>query len=361
MQLTRETVEHYKAKAPELLDSVTSGESEFIMKRDEKTDYCVQFDHGWCGIHKKYGAEFLGDACHFFPRATRGLGDRTLMTMALSCPESARMMLYESGALAYHDSDVARLPYSLKQFVPAELSSDAAFAIHETFVTAMGDETKTAERLMAMLSTMARALELQPVAQWEAAAGFYLRTAEGRMMPAEVAAADPFNLVNALQGLVGAARISDRPRLMAVIATMCTALGITLDWNSLTMQLHSDAAERTVKLLADWKRVSVSYQPILRRYLQAQLRLHLFPFAGLGNTLSERVTILGVRFATVRLALMCAASQAGKDLSAEEVVRVIQPLSRFMDHLADPTFSLKIYEETGWVREQRLRALVGDV
>lgn len=42
------------------------------------------------------------------------------------------------------------------------------------------------------------------------------------------------------------------------------------------------------------------------------------------------------------------------------VVRVVQSLSRFLDHLADPTFSRMAYEEAGWFREGRLRALMGD-
>lgn len=41
------------------------------------------------------------------------------------------------------------------------------------------------------------------------------------------------------------------------------------------------------------------------------------------------------------------------------MVEIIQILSRFCDHLADATLSLKIYSETGWVRESRLRAIVG--
>jgi len=360
MQLSKENVELYKAKAPELLQSVTSGEAEFIMKRDEKTDYCVQFDKGWCGIHKSRGTEFLGDACHFFPRSTRALGDIKVMTLALSCPEAARMMLFEENALAYHASAIERLPYALRNYAPEGLSGQAALNIHEACVKAVGDTNYAAEHNMMLLSAMARGLEMQPIAQWEAATAFYFRMAEGRIPPAEPMAADLYNLINALQGLIGATKVSERPRLMAVIATMAEVLGVNLNWNDLTIQLHQDAPEKAIKLLNWWKTQSEYYQPALRRYLQAQLRLHMFPFSGLGTTLSERVTILGVRFATFRLALMCVASISPTPLSDDDVVRVVQPLSRFMDHLATADLSLSIYTETGWVREPRLRALVGD-
>ena len=74
MQLTAETVAKYKAEAPELMDAVSTGEAEFIMKRDPVTDTCVKFEGGWCGIHRDYGEAFLGDACQFSPAFRVRLG-----------------------------------------------------------------------------------------------------------------------------------------------------------------------------------------------------------------------------------------------------------------------------------------------
>jgi hypothetical protein len=48
-----------------------------------------------------------------------------------------------------------------------------------------------------------------------------------------------------------------------------------------------------------------------------------------------------------------------KNVSAEEtVVRVVQSLSRILDHLGDPAFSLSIFTETGWITEPRMRGLL---
>ncbi|MFZ4124550.1 MAG: flagellin lysine-N-methylase [Rickettsiales bacterium] len=361
MQLTQETVNLYQTKAPELMQSVTSGEAEFIMKRDEKTDYCVEFQAGWCGVHKKYGSDYLGDACHFFPRSTRALGDITVMTMALSCPEATRLMLTEDGAHSYSTTTFERVPHSLRNYAPQELSPEAALKIHEACVAEMGNDAFSAERNFMRLSAMVRGLEPQPKDQWEAAVPFYFRMAEGRIPSAELKATDPFMLLNALQGLVHSAPASPRERLMNVINMMARALGVTLNWEKLILDLHPDGTERVVNMQAWWREHGAQYQPILRRYLQAQLRLNLFPFAGLGKTLSERITIIGVRFATVKLALMAACFEAQGAIPETEVVRIVQSLSRFQDHLADSQLSLSIYEETGWTREARLRALVGDV
>lgn len=361
MQLTRETVDLYKSKAPELMNSVASGESEFIMKRDEKTDYCVQFVDGWCGIHKKYGTDLLGDACHFYPRATRALADTPLMTLALSCPESARLMLYEEGSLVYSAQEKPRLPYSLKNFAPEELSGEVALKIHEACVAEMGNADYSAEHNLMRLSAMATGLALQPQDAWEGAVPFYFRMAEGRIPPAEAHSRDLFMLLNALQGLVSSAPKSPRERLMRVMGLMASAMNIELNWDTLILNIRPDAPERVLRMLAWWKTHGEQYQTVLRRYLQAQLRLNLFPFAGLGKTLTERVTIIGVRFATVKLALMSACFEAQGAIGEAEVVRIIQSLSRFQDHLADSELSISMYQELGWTREARLRALVGDL
>jgi hypothetical protein len=113
-------------------------------------------------------------------------------------------------------------------------------------------------------------------------------------------------------------------------------------------------------MLHAYKPHEAACQPILRRYLQAQMALALFPFAGLGTTLEQRITIIGVRFATIKLALMAEIVRAGGMPAEAEIIRAIYSISRFLDHLADPTLSLSIYQETGWIREARLRALVCD-
>jgi hypothetical protein len=136
---------------------------------------------------------------------------------------------------------------------------------------------------------------------------------------------------------------------------MAQMLGVAFNKNG-SIVLAENAAERAVRALATMRVQSQTLQDVLRRYVQAQLSESCFPFSGLGATLSERITIIGVRYATVRLAL----ATLGNTPSPAEVIRIIQTLSRFCDHLASADLSLRIYRETGWVGEPRLRAILGD-
>ena len=361
MQLDPETREKYITEAPELMEAVTTGEAEWIMKRDPATDYCVKFEGGLCSIHRSRGTAFLGDACHFFPRITRSLGDTHLMTAALSCPEVTRLALFGEGGFSYGDAQTERLPWSLMDYLPDGLGEPDALAIHTAFLNAADDASASPERIMARLGSVARSLQMQAVSNWPAAIGFYLKNADGRLPAPEENIADAFNLLHALVGLMKAAKPSARPRLEQTIRDMEAALNVHIDRGTLELTTHESSARAYLALRGAWReRWAASFAPLLRRWIQAQLAACLFPFSGLGDTLSERATMLTVRFATLRLALMCCCHAHEAIPPEEESIRVIQSLSRFLDHLADPELSLSMYRETGWTLEARARGLLGD-
>lgn len=353
MQLTKETIDHYTREAPELMESVSSGEAEFIMRRDPVTDYCVKFDAGLCGIHRDYGESFLGDACHFYPRITRALGSTVMTTAALSCPETARLMLYGDDAFTLDARSVIRTPFSLRNVLPADVSEDAALAIHQQFIDMAGDVQFSAAYNLMRISALARAIEMQPMHVWAEAVPMYAMMAQGRIPQAEADPADVFNLVHALHGLM-AASPNPRPLLVQLVHRVAQSLGVTFEPNG-AMQLAPDASVCALRQLARMRTQETTIEPAMRRYVQAQLSQALFPFAGFGTTLGARVTVIGVRLATLRLAL----ATLDDAPSADEVVSVVYNLARFMDHLADPALSMQIYQDTGWVRESRLRAILG--
>jgi lysine-N-methylase len=358
MQLDDATYETYQTKAPELLDAVEAAEeSPWIMRKDKRTTYCVKFENGLCGIHKKYGDSFLGDACHFYPRATRTLGDQTLMTATLSCPEVARLALFDTKPFAWHEAKVDRLPHGLKDYLPEKLSGEQSRVVHEAFLKACEDEG-SAEQILARIASVARSMAMLDQASWPQAIPFYLRMADGRLPVPQTNINDPFNLLHALMGLIVATQKPMSDRLRQTVSDMERMLAVTLDWQTTQMQTSEQSAASYQQARTMWDLHSPHYQPLLKRYLQMQLSVSLFPFSGLGGAPAERMTIIGVRLATLRLALMAAHQAHGDLLPQDTIVRVVQSLSRFLDHLGDAAYSLAIYKETGWDQEARLRGLL---
>ncbi len=361
MQVDEATLARYRKDAPELLNDIdTDGDdAPWVMKRDPASGMCVRLEGGWCGLHKKYGDAFLGDACHFYPRVTRALGDKTTMTATASCPEIVRLMLEEDSMFGFDDASVERLPHGVKNYLPEVLSADDALAVHRAFLAAAEDRTVTAEQSFLRMASVSRSLELIDKKSWPQAVSFYLRNADGRLPQAEVHSADPFNILHALSGLIVASQKPMSPRLKQTVDDMEKALSVTLDWQNVLIHVTEGSAGAYENIRAQWQGGAAKhYEEPLRRWLQLQLSLALFPFSGLGGNLTERITIIGVRLATVRLALMCSCGIHGAKLPQDVVVRIMQSLSRFLDHLGNPAFSLQIYAETGWNRESRMRALL---
>jgi lysine-N-methylase len=360
MQVSEKTVALYREQAPELLDAVTSGESEHIMRRDPNTDYCVKFEGGWCGVHKQYGTDFLGDACHFYPRITRALGsDVAVMSASLSCPEIARLALFADAPSGYSTQDGNhRLPHSLKHYLPEGLTPEQALTIHQAFMNTVMDASIPPERGLLRVAAVANSLEMLPVASWPDAVPFYLNQADSRIPAAEPHIADAFNLLNILIALLGAAKATPRPRLEQTITDMATALAVTIDRAQGTLTT-SEAS------LSNWQAMTLRWQEeyanamalILRRWCMAQLSAAFFPFSAAGGKFSEQATMLLGRFATVKLALMSLCHVTGCQPSETEVIRVVQSLSRFMDHLAEVETSLTLYHQVGFTSLARLRGV----
>jgi hypothetical protein len=137
---------------------------------------------------------------------------------------------------------------------------------------------------------------------------------------------------------------------------MAAMLHAEIDANN-QLHLQDDSLQHYQQANAQWQEAHQRLQPLFKRWLQTQLSAALFPFAGFGEKLCDKIVFIAVRFATVKLGLM-AHQQAEGELADEDIIRITQSLARFLDHLGDPTLSLQIYHETGWTKAPRLRGML---
>lgn len=360
MQMDLVTYEKYKKDAPELLDAVESdGDVGYIMRKDPQSSYCVKFDGGKCGVHIKYGEDFLGDACYSYPRITRAAGEVNVITATMSCPEIARIALYGENPFAIEEVAPSRVPQEIKNILADGLSREDALNIHKLFIAATEDEATSAEQIFARISSASRSLTRIEKKGWLGAASMYLRLADSSLPAPEKNINDPFNLLHSLCGLVVASKKNISPRLQQTISEMENALCVKLDWQNVLINADEKSVAAYENLQKLWQsEMQETYTPLLKRWLGAQISASLYPFAGLGRSLPERITIIGVRLAILKLALISTYSINDGKLHQDDVIRVVQSLSRFLEHLADPSFSLRIYEETGWNKENRLLGLL---
>lgn len=315
----------YREQAPELLETVDLTQG--IMKRDALSQQCGQLCGGLCAIQNKHGPDFLGDSCHFYPRVVHAIGGRQLMVGSTSCPEMLRLILDESQPFLREEAVLERMPGIRREILPEGMMPDAMLAVMDGFMQ-MAEEGAPEEIMTRIIDAMCDGMD--------------------------AGTAKPSGAHVVYYALALTEAFSDQPRrppLDAVMQVMEQQLGCRFDRVQRTMDFTPDAASKLVQLQLRWNSMREEMAPILRRWIQAQLAMTAFPFGGLsGLSDFERTALLVQRFVTMRLVLMC-------HIGADHV-RVMQVLSRFMDHLADAKLTQMMFRDLGWTSPAQLRQLI---
>lgn len=347
-------IARYAAKAPELLVIVDTDAK--ILKREPDSQHCAQLCDGICSIHARYGTEMLGDACYFYPRMLNNIGGKLVMSGAISCPEMLRLVMQTPEPFARVTTATDRLPVHRRNLLPDGWNETACDAVVDAALACAGDMTIPVEGSMERLLALAEALEHSTAENWP----MHWQQAVGNAPAAITSDGDSHALYYALAltEAFGAPGISQK--LLGIMARMEEALGCRFDRTSREMEFLDTAARAQATLRARWQRdAQAALAPMLRRWLQAQVSMTMFPFGGFhAIRFAKRGAVLVQRFATMRLALMCHVSIHGASLDEQQVMDVMQGLSRFMDHLADAKLTMMIHRDSGWESPARLRGLI---
>lgn len=327
----------------------------------DHTDKCVKFEGGLCGIQKKYGEDYLSDTCYHYPRSFRQFGDGMVMHAALSCPEVARNALFMEDAFALtHQPAPARPPKELYDFLPKGMSVDEALHINGMVLDAVLNTALRPERQMARLIGLSETLEdLEPM-HWLSATHFYLQNPD-KPLPAPVFHPDdPVNLFRSLHRMLVSDRNQYQSRIYATLRDMEQALEVRVHWGDATISDASRAPAAWAKMQQSWAIHRPALAPLLHRWLAAEVTHMVFPFTGLSVSPKTRATVLAMHFATVRLALMAACHVKGAAVDETQQLRIIQSISRTVDHTIDQAPFFRAYNQPEWYHENRLRSLIGD-
>lgn len=331
-----------------------------VMRRDPETSYCTQLDGGWCKIHRDYGETYLGDACSLYPRIIRRLDDGYHVATALSCPESVRLALFTDKPFETVNRESGRVPSHVRDYgaLLENISGPQAKAASDALIDALDVSSEPAERLLFQLRALASSLDNLAPESWIEAVPVLWKLCGARIATPEPFFADNYRLLHSLAVLVYASRKKASSRLMTLMDSMQAALDARIDWEKLEIQnQHDDFQAVANRLSQQWQQQSASLQPVLKRWLQLQIIETMFPASGPGTTAVERVTVIGVRYALLKLALTALALQKGA-LLEEDIIQCIQAPARVMNHLAEMTLSLELYRQCGWMEEARLNGLI---
>lgn len=352
------TLGKWKNEAPELLDFIEEKPGlGCALKFDKTTGLCPKLENGWCGIHKKYGETFLTDTCHLYPRITRGLGDATLVSASISCPEIARLIFMSEQPFALRLAEAARIPSGLKQYLPEGLNQDEALALHQHFMHAAVEAS--AEQALMRMAAFAHRYNNLPLAKWPQALSAGWKLIDRRIPTPQPDRRDPFFLLIVLATLIKSTGIAPSGRLQEVIAMMERSLACELLWEQATVNTQADSFSRAAELQRQWhENYAQAMQPILSRILQSLLAACHYPYAGIGEAPVQKMAWIASHYATIRLGLMVTCDAEQGMPPPDKIIQIAQTITRVLEHLGDLNFALPMYEEAGWLKLDRVVGLL---
>ena len=130
-----------------------NGETRF---REEGGRCVLLRDDGLCPIQAAYGAEALCRTCYTHPRFTEEYGQTAELTLSLSCPEAARLLLTHEAPLRIETQDDGG------PVVPNELDPElypALLAARQAFFRLAQDRSRPIEDRLALILLLARRVQ----------------------------------------------------------------------------------------------------------------------------------------------------------------------------------------------------------
>jgi hypothetical protein len=359
VQVDAPTYRKYQTSAPELLDFITEKEGMGkVLAFDKETGDCPKMQCGSCTIHADYGTEFLTDTCHLYPRITRQLEQKIIMTGSLSCPEVARIGLYSKAANTLVEDTTDRLPSNLKKYAVKHWNDDAQLALHQRFVS-LAEQSESAEQMLSKLTFFTNRFGDKPMIEWDASLDASWRVMDVLLPKAETDPRDPFYLLITFTTLLAATKIKPSKRLTEVLGMIESALNCTIDATHASVNTSPDSMERATDLYQKWhSHYARDLGDVTKKLVALKLSSSLYPFAGLGDNQQQRVLWIAVSYAMIRLGLMSLCYHTGGKPPESSVIQVIQTITRVLDHLTSLGLAIPMLVEAGWTKPERLMGLL---
>ena len=306
-----------------------------------------------CGIQAEYGDAFLPHACATYPRIIHSIGGIEEEALSLSCPEAARLVLLNPGALnpALLDSDSSAITEPVSSELDEGRGVENVYSLQSWFwsirkfvLGLVRNRTYPLWQRMFLLGVFCR--QMDSIATKGLQCGFreFLREFEGTvasgalrttMNAIPVDSARQLDVVLQLAGmLLGSCHAS--PRFFECVQAFTVGIGNGpgATFESLTAQ-YARAHDRA------YAPFFARHPYIMENYLLNTIFRCQFPFGregmrpGASPSMAREYALLTAQFALMKGLLIGVAGFHGDAFSTDHVVHTVQSASKHFEHHAE--------------------------
>jgi len=317
-----------------------SGPDGFAKFRMTESNQCpLLTEDRLCRIHAEVGEAFLPYACATYPRIVHSIGGIEERSLALSCPEAARLVLLNPDLLA--TAEQAGVPEAEDARQAAPWLPPHFWAIRATMLGLVRYRALPLWQRMFLLGALCRRLDAiaqgevqrtipEVLVDFEAAVALGTLRAEIETLPSNPPA--HMDVLLRLAGLM-LHRSNVRPRFVECINAFTTGIG-----NGPTATLESLTAGYRLAHERFYSPFFELHPYILENYLINTILRCWFPFGkegmkeGSQPSMAREFATLTAQYALIKGLLVGVAGFHGQAFSEEHVVHTVQSASKHFDH-----------------------------
>ncbi len=331
INVTPENAEFYRKENSEIVKSLEPyGEKEFQIKRCGN-GACSQLENDLCKIQKNFGEEYLPDVCFTFPRSYKKIAGDVYMSANLACPESLKVALFNNKKDDFVDWNLVEqtrtksdlFNYQLKNI--SDFESDKIINVFRSMIQVIDDKNYDSDWSLARLLLMAAMIDQK----FDFNVGQIVKTEIAEISDkkfSEISLRD--ELFTVLKAMFVLTKI-DRPRYHKAISAVRECLG---DCDS-----NEEELIKNYEVICNfWDDSKNKFDQILKNLIKA--KLSYLGFVVNSNNKYNAVSAVALEYLVVKLALMCWNYKLKRDLSVEEIIDIIQPLTKRFYSLKSKNF-----------------------
>lgn len=326
--VSQDNKKFYEEQNSEILQYVEpQNDKEFQMLRCDDGS-CSQLENNLCSVQKNFGEAYLPDICYTFPRSYKKISGEVYMAANLACPESLKVALFNNkvGDFSKWDEVEQSRPkaglYNYSGEKSVVLKGDNVVNIFSAIVEMIDEESCNSDYAMSKLLLLTRQMDQKDDFDW-----LNLKSEIAQISKDKIAkiAAENFAKVtvqNDLFGLLKAIFVLtkiDRPRYNKVVAVIKECGG---DYEL----SEEDFLKNYEMILKSWNNSQNNFDQILKNFIKAKLSYRTF-LIGLENK-QQNITAFALEYLVIKMALMCFNHKLQRKMTAEEIIDVIQPLTK---------------------------------
>jgi lysine-N-methylase len=303
-----------------------------------------------CSIQVELGEEMLSHACKTYPRVVHAIDGIEEISLSLSCPEAARLVLLTPDLFANGPVSLSPVPLNPAQpaAIPAQETATALptafFAIRETVLALVRNRTYRLWQRLFLLSVLCNRLDELTRGEIDSTAirllaDFHTIVSSGSLRQVmDSLPNDPAAQVDVVLRLAGLMlyKSNVRPRFAECIHEFTTGIG-----NEPAATLESLTAHYKAAHDRYFEPFFQRHPPILENYLVNTILRCQFPYGkegmlpGAAPRMSHEFALLIAQFTLTKGLLIGVAGFHREAFAAEHVVHTVQAAAKHFEHHPD--------------------------